>query len=307
MPQYAVGIDIGGTRTKAGLVDIGKGLVTDMILTPTERENADLFIENMHGQFDTLMDRTGISVDQLAGIGIGVPGFVYEDGSVDSTFGFIPFMDLHYPLKQQIEKKFGCPCMVDNDARIVALGESLYGRGKGHKRVLVLTLGTGLGIGLVVEGNFETSLPYAHLGGHITIASSDIVCYCGRSGCMEALVSATGIINAATHTGLFKAYPAVPATVEGIFAADQEGNTTAKTVVDDFLDHLTTGISNYITLFVPDIIIIGGGVSKGLGPYLDRISKIKYLSPFSTYGFEVALSQLDENSGILGSAALFLQ
>lgn len=305
MEKYATGIDIGGTRTKVGLVDMSAGRVIDQILTPTERHDPERFLSVLHSQYLTLLKNTGIRHAEVVGIGIGAPGFVYNDGSVDSTFGFLPFMDLHFPLKQELEKKFSLPCRVDNDARIVALGEATYGRGKGYKRVLVLTLGTGLGIGLVVDGRFETSLPYAHLGGHITISDSDVVCYCGRSGCMEALVSATGITGAAARAGLFEAMPGLTEDSRSVFEAAESGNEIAREVISDLVRHLSTGISNYITLFVPEIIIIGGGVSKGLGPYLDRIRRLKYLNPFSTYKFEIALSDLDELSGILGSAALF--
>ncbi len=306
MSKYAVGIDIGGTRTKVGLVNLEEGIVLDMILTPTEKNDPDLFIANLYSQYISLTKKTGIDQRLLKGIGIGIPGFVYEDGSVDSTFGFLPFMDAHYPLKEQLEKKFRISCLVDNDARIVALGEALFGRGKGFGRVLVLTLGTGLGLGFIVNGKFETKLPYAHLGGHITIATSNIRCYCGRNGCMEALVSATGILEAASMAGWHEKNADIPLQVESVFEAAQHGNNLAASIISDFMENLKTGISNYITLFAPDIIIIGGGISKGMKPYLEQLLQLIYLKPYTYYKFEIALSSLDEHSGILGSAALFI-
>jgi glucokinase len=306
MHKYAIGIDIGGTRTKVGLADLDDGQVLDMIISPTEKNDPHLFISNLYRQYCSLIERTAVEQQLIRGVGIGAPGFVYEDGSVDSTFGFLPFMDAHYPLKEQMELKFGLPCLVDNDARLVALGEALYGRGKGFGRVLVLTLGTGLGLGLVVNGKFETKLPYAHLGGHITIAASDIRCYCGREGCMEALVSATGIIEAASRAGWEKEYPDVPLTVESVFEAAGNGTNLAVSIISYMLENLKTGISNFIAIYAPDIIIIGGGVSKGLNPYLDQLRKLSYLNPFTYYKLEIVLSALDEHSGILGSAALFI-
>lgn len=306
MQKYAIGIDIGGTRTKVGLVDIYEGRVLDMILTPTERNDSEFFIESLYRQYCSLTEKTGIGQELISGIGIGAPGFVYEDGSVDSTFGFLPFMDAHYPLKERLEQKFKIPCRVDNDARIVALGEALYGGGRGYGRVLVLTLGTGLGLGFIVDGKFETQLPYAHLGGHITIATSDIKCYCGRHGCMEALVSATGIIDAASRTGWNKENHNIPLNTESVFEAAHNGNNLAIRIISDFIENLKTGMSNFITLFAPDIIIIGGGVAKGLNPYLEQLRQLRYLKPFAYYKLEIALSQLDEHSGILGSAALFI-
>jgi glucokinase len=306
MKKYAVGIDIGGTRTKVGLADLEKGLVLEMVLTPTEKDDADLFISNLYQQYKTLTEKAGITQDQIAGIGIGVPGFVHQDGSVDSTFGFLPFMDRHYHLKEELELKFSLPCHVDNDARVVALGEALFGKGKGFTRVLVLTLGTGLGIGLIVNGKFETKLPYAHLGGHITIATSKIKCYCGKYGCMEALVSGTGLIDSAVRAGLGQKESDFPLSVEAIFEAEQNGYKPAVDIVADFLDYLKTGISNFVSLYAPDIIIIGGGVSKGMTPYMEKLSQLNYLNPFPNYTVDLALSELDEQSGILGSAALFI-
>jgi glucokinase len=306
MQKYAIGVDIGGTRTKVGLADISEGRVLDLIVSPTERYNPELFITSLYTQYCSLLEKTGISGEMISGLGIGAPGFVYEDGSVDSTFGFLPFMDAHYPLKETLERKFKMPCLVDNDARIVALGEALFGRGKGYNRVLVLTLGTGLGLGFIVNGKLETKLPYAHLGGHITIATSDLQCYCGRRGCMEALVSATGIMEAASRSGWEKEHPHIPLSAEAVFEAALNGNKIADRIISELIENLKTGISNYITLFAPDIIIIGGGVSKGLIPYLEQLQQLTYLKPFTFYNFEIVLSELDENSGILGSAALFI-
>ena len=123
---------------------------------------------------------------------------------------------------------------------------------------------------------------------------------------MEALVSATGIIEAASRAGWAKMNPDTPLTAEFVFEAALNGNETAVSIISDLIENLKTGISNFITLLAPDIIIIGGGVSKALIPYLDQIRKLNYLKPFTFYNFEIVLSELDEHSGILGSAALFI-
>jgi glucokinase len=166
-------------------------------------------------------------------------------------------------------------------------------------------LGTGLGLGFIANGKFETSLPYAHMGGHISIGHTDFKCYCGKSGCLESLVSATGIVDSAKRMGWEEKYPELPLNVQTIFKAEQEGNEDAIQVVSGFLDYLKTGIDNYINLFAPDMIIIGGGVSKGMKPYLDKLTQIDFLPPYKSYKVKIALSELDEHSGILGAAALF--
>jgi glucokinase len=304
MKKLAIGIDIGGTRTKLGLVDLERGEVLQTLISPTEKHNSDQFLRIITSGIDQLKARAAEESSVVLGVGFGVTGFVFEDGKVDSTYGFLEFME-DYPLAQYITSHSGLPCRADNDARVVALGEALYGIGQGQSRVLVLTLGTGLGLGFIANGRFETPLPFAHMGGHISIGHSDFTCYCGKRGCLESLVSATAIVDAAARIGWAEKYPTLPLNVETIFKAEQDGNADAVQIVDAFLAHLKTGIDNYINIYAPDMIILGGGVSKGMKPYLARLTQITFLTPYKRYQVQIALSKLDEHSGILGSAALF--
>jgi len=304
MKKLYIGIDIGGTRTKIGLVDLIDGLVLDTMLLPTEKRDACVFLHMIESAIGNFKRKTAEQNTIIAGVGFGVPGFVFQNGVVDSTYGFLEFME-DFPLVELIENKNSIPCRVDNDARVVALGEALYGKGKDYSRVLVLTLGTGLGIGFVVNGKFESSLPYEHMGGHITISETNIKCYCGKTGCLEALVSGSAIINAANRLNWPKKHPHLPLTVETIFKAEQEGNTDALIIVEEFLLYLKKGIDNYINLFAPDILIIGGGIAKGMNAYLSRLENPAILKPYKKYKVEIAISALEETSGILGAGALF--
>jgi glucokinase len=304
MKKLAIGIDIGGTRTKLGLVDLDKGEVIEMIISATETKSSSTFLQIINMGIDDLRAVAIKEQSPILGVGFGVTGFVFEDGMVDSTYGFLEFME-DYPLSDYIEKYSSLPCRADNDARVVALGEAVYGIGKGENRVLVLTLGTGLGLGFIANGKFETSLPYAHMGGHISVGRSDFKCYCGKDGCLESLVSATGIVDSAKRLGWEQKYPNMELNVQTIFKAEQEGNEDAKQIVAEFLNYLKIGIDNYINLFAPDMIIIGGGVSKGMKPYLEQLTQVNFLPPYKSYKVKIALSELDEHSGILGSAALF--
>ena len=304
MKKTAIGIDIGGTRTKAGLVDLENGIVLETIITPTEKKDSEKFLQIINSSIDKLKEAAARKNSELLGVGFGVSSFVFKDGFVDSTYGFLEFME-DYPLAQYIQEYSSLPCRADNDARVVALGEALYGKGKGFNRVLVLTLGTGLGLGFVAGGKFETPLPYFHMGGHMKIKHSDQKCYCGKTGCLEALVSSQGFVDAAHRLDWKTRFPELSINAETIFMAEQQGNPLAAVIVEDFLEDLKTGIDNYINLFAPDIIIIGGGIAKGMSPYIDRLKTIDFLTPFKAYKVRIALSELDEHSGILGSAALF--
>jgi glucokinase len=305
LKTLAIGIDIGGTRTKVGLVNLVTGQVLDTLIYPTETQNPARFEQTLSDAIHNIKQGLEPPQTELKGVGIGVSSFVFADGTVDSTYGFLAFME-DYPLARILEKNHALPCRLDNDARLVALGEALYGSGRGFDRVLVLTLGTGLGLGFVVNQRLEGKLPFGHMGGHMTVTQNDQRCYCGKTGCLESLVSATGLMNTVRqHDGL-RGTPDVPIAVEQLFRNALIGNETAGQVVGEFLAHLRTGLGNYINLFAPDRIVLGGGVAKGLGPYLSELLPTGQLGPYKTYQTTVVQSALEEQSGILGSAALFL-
>ena len=301
MRRLAIGIDIGGTRTKIGLVDLFAGEVIKCIIELTEKDSARAFEQNMERAIEGLIRIA--NKEPVNGIGVGVSGFVWPNGKVDSTYGFIPFME-DYPLAEIIQSKFAIPCKIDNDARTIALGEALYGQGKGYKRMLMITLGTGLGIGVTHDAKLVEQLPYAHMGGHIVITQNDLTCYCGKNGCLESLVSATGILIAGRRAGL-KGDAENPLTVENIFEASNREDALAGAVVRQWLSFLKTGIANYVNIYAPDMIVLGGGVSKGLKNYVPFLEDINFLKPYKKYKVKISISELEEHSGILGSAALF--
>ncbi|AEI51065.1 ROK family protein [Runella slithyformis] len=304
MENCAIGIDIGGTRTKVGLVDLSAGKVLETLIFSTETKNARRFEQGIGDAVHDIQLKANEMGVRVSGVGIGVSSFVFADGTVDSTYGFMEFME-DYPLANILQKQHDLPCRIDNDARLVALGEALYGEGRGADRVLVLTLGTGLGIGLVVNQQLDGKLPYGHMGGHITVIQNDIPCYCGKTGCLESLVSASGIIEAAKRGKWQEKNPEVAFTVESIFKSAESGNALSISIMDDFISHLKTGIGNYTNLYAPDKIILGGGVAKGLKPYLPRLKEDILLGPYKRYETCIVLSKLEEHAGILGSAALF--
>ena len=299
--ELVIGIDIGGTRTKAGLVNIRSGEVLHVLILTTETSNATLFMHQLDTIVKSCKEVANKESKIIGGIGFGIPGFTNLAGVVETTFGSIAFME-NYPLKTMVEDIFGLPCLMDNDARVVSLGEAMYGKGKGFQRVLTLTLGTGVGFGFVVNGQFTDPLPLAHMGGHMKISDDAILCYCGKTGCLEALVSATGIRNIALQRENLSDIE----KVEAVFESASRGNKDAEWVIEKLVDYLHTAIHNYVNLFAPDIIVLGGGIAKGLSSHLDKIKGNSYMTAYPNYRFDLVISDLEEYAGILGSAALFL-
>ncbi len=304
MKTLAIGIDIGGTRTKIGLVNLATGQVEVLRIAPTETKDGAQFLNHLGEAIDAFKAQAVADGATLAGVGIGVPGFVFADGTVDSTYGFLEFME-DYPLTHYLEAAHGLPCRADNDARVVALGEAIYGRGRGFDRVLTLTLGTGLGLGFTIGGKLDGPLPFAHMGGHQTVTSDEFVCYCGKTGCLESLVSGSGIGRIAGRFGWEQQYPALPPTAETIFNERKAGNEDAEVIVEEYLGYLRTGIDNYVNLYAPDLVVLGGGIAKGLKADAEGLHSPALLKSYKAYRVRIATSELEEQAGILGSAALF--
>ncbi|TCC88741.1 ROK family protein [Pedobacter frigiditerrae] len=304
MKELVVGIDVGGTRTKIGLVDLELGKVAEVLVYATETKSSTVFFKQIAEAISQFKDKSSNDGYPIKGIGIGVPSFVYEDGIVDSTYGSLPFME-DYPFKQLIENTHQIPCKIDNDARVIALGEANYGEGKEFDRVLVLTLGTGLGIGFTVNGKLVDSTPYAHMAGHLSVSANGIKCYCGRIGCLEELVSASGICRAAEVLGWENRFPNLPLTAENIFKANKDGHPMAVLLVADLIANLKIGIANYINIYAPDVIVLGGGVAKGLTDYMAELYDPNLLYPYKNYKVVIKNSMLQEHAGVIGSAALF--
>ncbi len=297
-PEFIIGVDVGGTRTKAGLVNIATGEVVQANVQATEKNDAQLFVAQLDSAIENFKRTAAQIGGTVSGIGIGVPGFTTAGGQVLTTYGAVSFME-NYPLKQVVEERFSIPCSIDNDARAVALGEAVFGKGKGFDRVLVLTLGTGVGFGFVVSGRFSDAAPFSHMGGNMVVTSTGGECYCGKSGCLEALVSSSGIIHLSKEAGLENI-----ASSQTVFELAASGNGIATQVVDQVIQYLHTAIHNYTNLFAPDIIVLGGGIAKNLSPYLDKIKGRSYMGPYPGYDFRLTVSSLQEEAGVLGCAAL---
>ena len=310
MKKYCFGADIGGTTVKLGLFDT-EGNVLDKweIKTHTENEGSAILPDTAAAILAKIEDRK-LNPEEVAGIGVGVPGPVSADGIVPHT------ANLGWGYKEvtkELSERTGLPCKAGNDANVAALGEMWMGGAKGHKDVLLLTLGTGVGGGIIVDGKI---LIGAHGAGgeigHIHVEDQiEEHCGCGNQGCLEQFASATGIARLARVALAESEEPSLlregEVTAKAVFDALKEGDELAKRVVERFGKYLGTAISVMAGILDPEVIVIGGGVSKAGWILLDYIRK--YYKPYaykSSKDTEFALAQLGNDAGIYGCAKLIL-
>ena len=310
MKKYCFGADIGGTTVKLGLFDT-EGNVLDKweIKTHTENEGSAI-LPDTAATILAKMEERKLNPEEVVGIGVGVPGPVSIDGIVPHT------ANLGWGYKEvtkELSERTGLPCKAGNDANVAALGEMWMGGAKGHKDVLLLTLGTGVGGGIIVDGKILTG---AHGAGgeigHIHVEDQmEEHCGCGNQGCLEQFASATGIARLARAALAESEEPSIlregDVTAKAVFDALKEGDELAKRIVERFGKYLGTAISVMAGILDPEVIVIGGGVSKAGWILLDYIRK--YYKPFaykSSKETEFALAQLGNDAGIYGCAKLIL-
>ena len=310
-----IGVDLGGTAIKAGLVDYnGSILIQNSKPTNISRGEASI-IGDIKQQIEELLIVQGITIDDIHSIGIGVPGLaVYETGKVIYCTNLLW---KNVELGKELSAYFNKKVFVENDANVAALAESLFGSTRGVPNSVLLTLGTGIGGGIIVNKRIYSGSHSAGSEiGHMIIGENFYDCNCGNNGCFETLASATAIIKYVLHklqVNNVKSYVlelagndtgAVNAKI--IFDAAKAGDDLAIEAVERMCKYLAIGIVNIYNILDPDIISIGGGVSTA-GDFLldkvkERVAKMLFASGIK-YG-EIVLAALGNEAGIVGSAFL---
>lgn len=314
MKKYCVGIDLGGTFIKGGIVD-KDGNVVVIDKTPTEAALGNMKIcENITALTQLLIEKAGIAKSDIIGIGMGAPGMI------DSKNGVVKCAENLYienfPMADILEKLTGFKVKIANDANVATLGEVRFGAAKNKENAVMITLGTGVGGGMVcngeiIEGNEGAG---AELG-HTVIAMGGEPCSCGRRGCAEAYASATALIrdtkkamNLNKDSKMWEIGDIDK--VDGKTAFDFAAvDPYAKAVVDNYIYALATIIVNFANVFRPDAIILGGGVcaqGKTLIEPLETIVKSEIYGGNFGPSVPVVVASLGNSAGVLGAAALVI-
>lgn len=305
MARHAIGIDVGGTTTKAGLVSTA-GEIVVRVDRPTDPSAAT---KGAIGIVDELLERTGNL--RVVAVGIGAAGFIAND-----TVTFSPNLVFDDPnLGAALEARTKLPVVVDNDANAAVWGERAFGVAQGHDHVAMVTIGTGIGSGFILDGKLLRGATGAAAEvGHTVVDPSGTLCGCGLKGCLEQFASGLAIARWAKEAAAEDPSTTIVSfagsvdeiTAEHVARAAREYDETARSVLRRAGRALGVGLSNIANLFDPDLIVLAGSVTRAgepfLGPARDELARMSAAQRRRPVRLD--LSGLEGDAGILGAAAL---
>ncbi|GIP40269.1 glucokinase [Paenibacillus sp. J31TS4] len=308
-----VGVDLGGTTIKAGLCDeTGKLLHTYEGQTGSGR-GVDAILQNIAAYVRTLVAESSYSMDQVVGIGAGLPGFLDLENGIVKFSPNVPFRNT--PIKQYLEQELQKPVVINNDANVAALGEAWGGAGAGIPNAVCYTLGTGVGGGIIIEGRLYSGFSgMAGELGHMALVPDleAIQCGCGQMGCLETVSSATGIVrmaNDAVYRGDKTSLQLLDnLTAKDVFDAARAGDEVALRIVNRAAYYLGKSMTMLATIINPQRFIIGGGVSKA-GEVLFRPIReyfYEHTAAAAREDVDIIPAQLGNDAGVIGAAGLVL-
>ena len=312
--MYYIGIDVGGTNLKAGLVDESYQLAATKKM-PLHFTSMEQMGETLTDMALGLVEENGLRRDQVASIGMGFPGSVDNRRGVVIKTVNIPIRFM--PVAEMVHRRWDVPVYLGNDADCAALGEYYHYGDDRLESLILVTLGTGIGTGIILGGKIQAGCNgFGGEGGHIVIVHGGEPCTCGRRGCWERYASASALVRqtkaameADPGSAMWQAAGSLD-QVDGrtAFAAMRSGDAAAKAVVAQYLDYLAEGLANFINIFQPEVIALGGGVSHGLEGDLLGVLQSKVLD--MCFGREaerhtkLVRAKLGNDAGIIGAALL---
>lgn len=316
MAQKLLGIDLGGTTVKFGILTLEGQIQEKWAIETNILEEGKHIVPDIVASIKHRLDLYGLTKDDFLGIGMGSPGAVDRvKNTVTGAF------NLNWKDTQEvgsvIEAKVGIPVAIDNDANVAALGERWVGAGDNNPDVIFMTLGTGVGGGIIADGNLIHGVAGAggEIGHMIVEPENGFTCTCGSHGCLETVASATGVVKVArllaeSYEGDSQIKKAIDngeaVTSKDIFEAAQADDIFADSVVEKVSLYLGLASANMANILNPDSIVIGGGVSAA-GEFLrSRIEKYfrTFTFPQVRQSTKIKIAQLGNDAGIIGAASL---
>lgn len=312
---FFIGIDLGGTAIKAGVVT-PEGIIVakSQRATGAGRNHAEI-VRDMAETALEAVRKADAGIEEIKSVGIGSPG------TVDKSKGSIVYANninmRNAAVCEELRKYIRKPVFIENDANCAALGESAAGASRGAKHSVMITLGTGIGSGVMIGGELYRGFNGAGAElGHMVIVSGGVECTCGRKGCWESYASGSALVretikaakkDPGSKINILTCNNTSPVNAKTAFDAAKMGDKTAKKVVDDFIMYLGEGITNIINSFQPEVIVIGGGISNEgeylLGPLREYADKHRYTRE-EIPSAVIKKALLGNDAGIIGAALI---
>ncbi|MBU3229215.1 ROK family protein [Clostridium algidicarnis] len=309
MKEYFIGIDLGGTKIAGVITDLKGNIIKESIIKTMAEYGDKAIVLRIINLIEDLIVSSGKTLEDIRAVGIGSPGPLDPKRGIIITTPNLPFenFDIITPIKE----KFNVPVFLDNDANVAAIGEHTLGAGKNTKNMVYITVSTGIGGGAIINGKIYRGNTFNALEiGHMTLLPDGPKCNCGNYGCFEALASGTAIskrakeaVESGRDTSLLNYFKI---TSYEVFKEAEKGDSVSMHIIDSSLEYLGIGIANIITLFDPEVIILGGGVMKAGQIIFDRIKEVVDQRCFKNMASacKIVPSALGEKSGVIGAIAL---
>lgn len=311
-----VGVDVGGTNIKIGLVDIKGTILADNFIRTDKSKDYKGILDDIVADIKLLCNEAGVDYHDIGGIGVGVPGVVDSRTGTVSYSANLGWRDV--PLVHGLEVASGIHAEAANDANCAAWGEYKFGSCRSMDNVILITLGTGVGSGIIIDGRlFDGVASAGGEAGHMIIVKDGKQCNCGLKGCWECYASASALISQTEEA--MKKYPDSilrdVAEKEGkisgrtAFIAAEKGDKAGKEVVENYIDYIATGLINLGNIFHPNAIIIGGGVSNEGAALIEPLEeKVNEGLLASEHNPKVRIigASLGNKAGLIGAAALVM-
>ncbi|MFQ5492311.1 MAG: ROK family protein, partial [Phycisphaerae bacterium] len=315
--QFAVGVDIGGSFIKAGLVDDAGALLSKSVRPTLPQRPADEIVADVATLISEVIEASPADRESIAGVGIGSPGPLSPTRGIIHRAANLPTFK-NFPLRDRVAEGSGMPAVLVNDANAAGFAERWVGAGHGADNLVMFTLGTGIGSavfvdGRVLSGGFENA---GELG-HMIIERNGRPCSCGQRGCLEQYASAANIVrrvSEAMRQGADSVLAKIAGAPEAITAKDvaqavREGDSLAVEIWRDACAALATGCVNVLHAYNPRVIVLGGGLSGAGAVLLDAVRQSLQAQVWSLHDDlpEIVLAELGNDAGIIGAAGTMLQ
>ncbi|WP_010238506.1 ROK family protein [Clostridium arbusti] len=307
--EYVIGIDLGGTKICGALSDVDGNVLSQHTIATNAFEGEEAVLGRVISVIEKILSDGDKKPEEIKAIGIGSPGPLDAEKGIIITTPNLPFKN--FKLVDPIKEKFRVPTYLDNDGNVGAIGEFVFGAGQGTKNMIFITVSTGIGGGAILNGQvYRGNTCNALEIGHMTLEKDGPRCNCGNYGCAEALASGTAIGKRAKKA-ILNGEDTILKTYENVtsyetFQAAKKGDAVASKILDNSLNYLGICVANMITIFDPEMVIIGGGVSKGGDIVFDKVKEVVNTRCFKAMAesCKIVPAGLGTDAGVMGAVAL---